>query len=253
TLQAATGMNILSAYSNEINISPTLRKGKEYKDYFDDVSDEQISQIKDALPTIDLLLDNDSMVDSYVEVVNIEIDGVTYEYKEVVTFLNNDLSTSSSYMFYYNDLSSEDEKKNISGLAFVSEEEYYPFFSKEECEVDDDEQEKTRKFVIKKGESSYIKIKEEYSQDEDEIEQELHYEVVEEGKKILDYFIKIEQEDNKDEIQIKLDNKRFKVKRELQDGDLIYSISLKGYESKQKIIFKKEILEDGTIEYNVVS
>lgn len=246
SLQAATGMNMVSAYSRK-NDSLSLRKSKNISTF----NDEQITQIKEILPTIDLLLDNKSTIDSYVEVVNVLIDEINYEYKEVISFIGNDLS-SSSYTLFYNDNSSDDKEKNVSGIAYISEEEYYPFYSSFEEEKEDDEEEKTRKFVITKNESSYIKIKEEFSLEENEMEQELHYEVVEDGVKVLDYKIEIEQEENENEIEIELENKKFKVKRELQEGELIYFVSLKENDNKQKIIFKKETLEDGTFIYNVV-
>ena len=246
SLQAATGMNMVSAYFRK-NDSLSLRKSKNISTF----NDEQITQIKEILPTIDLLLDNKSTIDSYVEVVNVLIDEINYEYKEVISFIGNDLS-SSSYTLFYNDNSSDGKEKNVSGIAYISEEEYYPFYSSFEEEKEDDEEEKTRKFVITKNESSYIKIKEEFSLEENEMEQELHYEVVEDGVKVLDYKIEIEQEENENEIEIELENKKFKVKRELQEGELIYFVSLKENDNKQKIIFKKETLEDGTFIYNVV-
>ena len=237
SLQAVTGMSMLSSYEGTAHINKLIKRSNERSDF----TEEQVTKIKEVLPTVDLLLDNETTFLSHVEEVNVEIDGKLYETKEEITFLNKDLS-SSSYLLCYNIIEEKVED---------DEETYYPFISKEEKEVEDDEVENTRKFMILTGEESYIEIKEEYSYESDEVEQKLHYEVVQDNQKIVDYKIKIENENQENEIKVEIGEMNFKVEREIFEDTYIYKISLKDDETNQMVTLKREILEDGTISYDI--
>ena len=253
SLQAVTGMSMLSSYEGTAHINKLIKRSNERSDF----TEEQVTKIKEVLPTVDLLLDNETTFLSHVEEVNVEIDGKLYETKEEITFLNNDLS-SSSYLLFYNIIEEKveedeeiEENKDMEGIAYIDEETYYPFISKEEKEVEDDEVENTRKFMILTGEKSYIEIKEEYSYESDEVEQKLHYEVVQDNQKIVDYKIKIENENQENEIKVEIGEMNFKVEREIFEDTYIYKISLKDDETNQMVTLKREILEDGTISYDI--
>ena len=203
------------------------------------------------------LINNDLNGYSKNSSLNDIFDGKLYETKEEITFLNNDLS-SSSYLLFYNIIEEKveedeeiEEKKDMEGIAYIDEETYYPFISKEEKEVEDDEVENTRKFMILTGEKSYIEIKEEYSYESDEVEQKLHYEVVQDNQKIVDYKIKIENENQENEIKVEIGEMNFKVEREIFEDTYIYKISLKDDETNQMVTLKREILEDGNISYEI--
>ena len=139
----------------------------------------------------------------------------------------------------------------MEGIAYIDEETYYPFISKEEKEVEEDEVENTRKFMILTGEESYIEIKEEHSYESDEVEQKLHYEVVQDSQKIVDYKIKIENENQENEIKVEIGEMKFKVEREISEDTYIYKISLKDNETNQMVTLKRAILEDGNISYEI--
>ena len=253
SLQAVTGMSMLSSYEGTAHINKLIKRSNERSDF----TEEQVTKIKEVLPTVDLLLDNETTFLSHVEEVNVEIDGKIYETKEEITFLNKDLS-SSSYLLFYNIIEEKveddeeiEEKKDMEGIAYIDEETYYPFISKEEKEVEDDEVENTRKFMILTGEESYIEIKEEHSYESDEVEQKLHYEVVQDSQKIVDYKIKIENENQENEIKVEIGEMNFKVEREIFEDTYIYKISLKDDETNQMVTLKREILEDGNISYEI--
>ena len=91
SLQAVTGMSMLSSYEGTAHINKLIKRSNERSDF----TEEQVTKIKEVLPTVDLLLDNETTFLSHVEEVNVEIDGKIYETKEEITFLNNDLSSSS--------------------------------------------------------------------------------------------------------------------------------------------------------------
>ena len=105
--------------------------------------------------------------------------------------------------------------------------------------------------MILTGEESYIEIKEEYSYESDEVEQKLHYEVVQDSQKIVDYKIKIENENQENEIKVEIGEMKFKVEREIFEDTYIYKISLKDDETNQMVTLKREILEDGNISYEI--
>ena len=253
-MEAVTGLNMINPTSN---VRKAIRRSANKP-----ISEEQQQKIKECLPTVDMLLNNNQTFESVIETVNQEIDGVNYEFKETIKYLNSSLEFDS-YVLYYNnyviDEEDNDEDENevevtskTSGLAFLSDDIYYSFVSKIEKEIEDDETEEERMFLINIDENSYIKIKEEYEVEGNEKEQTLKYLVVENGVTTIDYSIEIEEESNEQSIKLKVGDSKFKVVKETKDDETIYKVSYKDEDTKIVATYKKEIDENGNISFVII-
>ena len=245
-MQAATGLNIASGVSTS---SKMINRS---------FSDQDKNDIKEILPTLDMMFDNNSLFTSTVNEVNVDIDGKNYQYEEVIKYVNSSLEEGSYRLVYNVDENNLEEDQDdgeveqeslVSGLAFIDEAISYPFYSKLEKEIEDDEHEEERSFVINTSETSQIIIKEEYEVEGNETEQELHYIVKENNVITIDYKIELESENNTNEIEIETNNKEFKVKRNVNNGEITYEVSLKDSDSIRKITFKKEVDETGKVTF----
>ena len=245
-MQAATGLNIASGVSTS---SKMINRS---------FSDQDKNDIKEILPTLDMMFDNNSLFTSTINEVNIDIDGKNYQYEEVIKYVNSSLE-EGSYRLVYNidknnlekdqDDGEVEQESLVSGLAFIDESISYPFYSKLEKEIEDDEHEEERIFVINTSETSQIIIKEEFEVEGNETEQELHYIVKENNVTTIDYKIELESENSTNEIEIETNNKEFKVKRNVNNGEITYEVSLKDSSSIHKITFKKEVDETGEVTF----
>ena len=245
-MQAATGLNIASGVSSS---SKMINRS---------FSDQDKNDIKEILPTLDMMFDNNSLFTSTINEVNIDIDGKNYQYEEVIKYVNSSLEEGSYRLVYNIDENNLEEDQDdgeveqeslVSGLAFIDESTSYPFYSKLEKEIEDNEHEEERSFVINTSETSQIIIKEEYEVEGNETEQELHYIVKENNVTTIDYKIELESENNTNEIEIETNNKEFKVKRNVNNGEITYEVSLKDSDSIRKITFKKEVDETGEVTF----
>ena len=241
-MQAATGLNIASGVSTS---SKMINRS---------FSDQDKNDIKEILPTLDMMFDNNSLFTSTINEVNVDIDGKNYQYEEVIKYVDSSLEEGSYRLVYNIDENNLEEDQDdgeveqeslVSGLAFIDESTSYPFYSKLEKEIEDDEHEEERMFVINTSETSQIIIKEEYEVEGNETEQELHYIVKENNVITIDYKIELESENNTNEIEIETNNKEFKVKRNINNGEITYEVSLTDSDAIRKITFKKEVDENG--------
>ena len=298
-MQAVTGLSM-------VNI-PSIPSSKAVLRVQKSISQDEIATIQEALPTIDLLLDNESNFVSNVQIVNAEVDGVTYRYEESIRYWNNEYQ-EASYRLLYNidgeivetptetsseNVSSEselapsdpkarhdedhdddhDEDKgnheeekpsnndldeefkstsSLTGIAYLDETTYVPFYSKVETETEEDETETERHFVLKTGENCLTSIQEELEAEGIEKDHDLRYRVGENGIVTTHYKISIEQEDNQDEIHLKTNGYKYSVKRTSSEEGAFYRVSIKGQGDKLVATFHKETDEEGNVSYNVI-
>lgn len=298
-MQAVTGLSMVN--------TPSIPSSKAVLRARENMSQDEIAAIQEALPTIDLLLDNESNFVSDVQIVNAEVDGVTYRYEESIRYWNNEYQEASYRLLYnidgeivetptetssenvsseselapsdpkarhdedhdddhdedkgnheeekpsHNDLDEEFKStSSLTGIAYLDETTYVPFYSKVETETEEDETETERHFVLKTGENSLISIQEEFESDGSEKEHDLRYRVVENGIVTTHYKISIEQEDNQDEIHLKTNGYKYSVKRTSSEEGAFYRVSIKGQGDKLVATFHKETDEEGNVSYNVI-
>ena len=254
TLQAATSLNLVKSISN-VNKFNLSKKS--------DISENDINEIKEILPQLDLMLENGYTFNSQISEVNKEINNETYKYQEIITFkdLNEEYVT---YNLFYNSPKEikevdDDEieiKQIMNGVATFDNNNYYSFISLSESEKEDDELEDKRIFKINMNNESYIKVEESYEIEGKEIENKFKYTVVENGTKTLEYKVKQEIETNKEKLEYELNDIEYKLVKEF-DKDNNRTIYIIKYENEDldkefKLKFEKIVLENGDVIFNQI-
>ena len=254
TLQAATSLNLVKSISN-VNKFNLSKKS--------DISENDINEIKEILPQLDLMLENGYTFNSQISEVNKEINNETYKYHEIITFkdLNKEYVT---YNLFYNSPKEikevdDDEieiKQVMNGVATFDNNNYYSFISLSESEKEDDELEDKRIFKINMNNESYIKVEESYEIEGKEIENKFKYTVVENGIKTLEYKIKQEIETNKEKLEYELNDIEYKLVKEFdkENNRTLYIIKYENedLDKEFKLKFEKIVLENGEVIFNQI-
>ena len=220
------------------------------------LNDTEINEIKEILPQLDLMLNNGTSFESSLTSKENVIEGVTYQYEEVVTFKDSNL-IDVTYTLIYNantkEFKDDDEKVTITtieGVAKVDDATYLPFVSITKTENEWDESETERTFKVNLNENSYVIVEESHEVEDDEIENEFEYTLINNGRKELEYSIEIEKEGFKDSIEYEVNNKEYELTRV---GDEYYVKIKEGRNFVDYAKFKKIINEDGSVLFELVS
>lgn len=220
------------------------------------LNDTEINEIKEILPQLDLMLNNGTSFESSLTSKENVIEGVTYQYEEVVTFKDSNL-IDVTYTLIYNantkEFKDDDEKvtvTTIEGVAKVDDVTYLPFVSITKTENEWDESETERTFKVNLNENSYVIVEESHEVEDDEIENEFEYTLINNGRKELEYSIEIEKEGFKDSIEYEVNNKEYELTRV---GDEYYVKVKEGRDFVDYAKFKKIINEDGSVIFELVN
>ena len=220
------------------------------------LNDTEINEIKEILPQLDLMLNNGTSFESSLTSKENVIEGVTYQYEEVVTFKDSNL-IDVTYTLIYNantkEFKDDDEKVTITtieGVAKVYDVTYLPFVSITKTENEWDESETERTFKVNLNENSYVIVEESHEVEDDEIENEFEYTLINNGRKELEYSIEIEKEGFKDSIEYEVNNKEYELTRV---GDEYYVKVKEGRNFVDYAKFKKIINEDGSVIFELVN
>ena len=220
------------------------------------LNDTEINEIKEILPQLDLMLNNGTSFESSLTSKENLIEGVTYQYEEVVTFKDSNL-IDVTYTLIYNantkEFKDDDEKvtvTTIEGVAKVDDVTYLPFVSITKTENEWDESETERTFKVNLNENSYVIVEESHEVEDDEIENEFEYTLINNGRKELEYSIEIEKEGFKDSIEYEVNNKEYELTRV---GDEYYVKVKEGRNFVDYAKFKKIINEDGSVIFELVN
>ena len=220
------------------------------------LNDAEINEIKEILPQLDLMLNNGTSFESSLTSKENVIEGVTYQYEEVVTFKDSNL-IDVTYTLIYNantkEFKDDDEKvtvTTIEGVAKVDDVTYLPFVSITKTENEWDESETERTFKVNLNENSYVIVEESHEVEDDEIENEFEYTLINNGRKELEYSIEIEKEGFKDSIEYEVNNKEYELTRV---GDEYYVKVKEGRNFVDYAKFKKIINEDGSVIFELVN
>lgn len=207
-------------------------------------TEAEIQEITQYLEQIDLILMNDNQFKKE----SVTSDREEYAFKEVITF-SDFAGASQSYSLYYsaieeikdvdidddkdddddddrNDRDDKDSdeievKEKVEGIA-VYEDNTYKFQCFTEREEEVGEKEESMTFTLYQDETSYIRVKQELEVEEGETSTEYHYTIVSGGATIYDYVLEYEEEvengKQEKEIELKLNEKLFKIDEEEKDG-----------------------------------
>ena len=220
------------------------------------LNDTEINEIKEILPQLDLMLNNGTSFESSLTSKENVIEGVTYQYEEVVTFKDSNL-IDVTYTLIYNantkEFKDDDEKvtvTTIEGVAKVDDVTYLPFVSITKTENEWDESETERTFKVNLNETSYVIVEESHEVEENETENEFEYTLINNGRKELEYSIEIEKEGFKDSIEYEVNNKEYELTRV---GDEYYVKVKEGRNFVDYAKFKKIINGDGSVIFELVN
>ena len=283
SLQAVTSMSMIDTTQYKINkfnnFNSTYTKFNllKSKNNNNELTESEINDIKNILPTLDLMISNDSSFDSKImsgSFKPIENDETkVFNTKEVITFLTSE-GTKNSYTLFYDaaiknverdqnvkkeksDIDDEKEIKTeekIEGLAFLDESTYFPFVSSVETEIEDDEKEEEREFKIQTATNSYIEVKQEHEIEGNEVETEFEYKIVENGIVTLNYSVEIENEDNQVELGYEINDIEYELTKVNENGEILYKVEYENEKTDKEalIVFKKEVDENGKVKYDIV-
>ena len=275
--QAVTSLSMINSLGSSNGL---VRKAKL-------ISYEEKAKIEQILPTLDLLMNNGMVFESQVVEEVVIFNDVTYNFKETISFVNESLEKSSYTLLYnleeandpsikakndHHDDDEEDEKGHhgdqshennsenctkmdeetkIFGIAMISDEVFYEFVSESEIEEHNNKKEYERTFKIIVGEKDYILVEEENEVKNNKTESSFEYTVVENGTKVLNYSISIENKNNKDVIEYEIDDVEYEIKRTMNEsGEEIYKIEVENEDDSEfVVIYKKVTNEDGSISF----
>lgn len=210
-------------------------------------SEEEISEITGYLEQIDLILSNDE----YFKLESVISDREEYTYKDIISFTNFS-NEKSTYSLYYNaikeDQDIDDEEIEISkeyqGIA-VYEDYTFDFKCEIETEEESDEKEETMSFTLYQNSNSFIRVKQEIEQELDEFSTEYHYSIVDNGNNIYDYYLDFESDyengEEENEIELKLNDKKFKVNSRIENNQTI--LTVKYIDSSNNVSYTLEFVK----------
>lgn len=207
------------------------------------------------LPTIDMLLNNGSIVTSTIDEVETDYNGTIYHFKEVLNYKDHELK-DASYTLIYNketfveeDRDEKEETSILNGIVILSEEERYTFKALNKVETEKNEVEQERYFKINMSETSYVIVEEEFEEERNKTESEFEYTFVNNGKVELNYSISLENKQRYDEIEYEINDVEYEVKKMIKDGEEVYKVKLENDKTDSEYVtfYKKEVLEDGTV------
>lgn len=221
---------------------------------------ETEDEIAQLLPSIDALLNNGTIIKTNIENVKNEINGVTYNFKEVMNYKDANLN-DASYVLYYNktgktisepfDFDKEvTTYEKLEGVVEMESNNFYPFVSRSVTESEDNETETERVLTINIDSDTYVKVVEENEFEGRESEVEFSYTLVDNGRR-LNYSISIENESNQfDEIEYKLNGVEYEVTKVRKDGEIVYRVEKEGRNEIEKVYYyKKIVLDDGNSKF----
>lgn len=245
-IQAISAMNLLKFASTSSSPGSLISN-------FDinvPITNEEKEEIKTMLPTLDLLMNEDEIYTSTVSEVNETINGVTYQFKEELTYLDNSLNTST-FRLYYNVTNEgrferDEYFQTTTGIAMLDENRVYTFSSLSKKEIDDhNEIEIESNFKINTDANSFILIETSSEEEWMESESELEFLFVEKGRRTLNYSLSIENENGRKKVGYEKDNKEYELFVKENKGETYYYVEYENeeghFETEAFLIFKKVI------------
>ena len=250
-IEVLTSLKMVETINNVNNISNAYRGFNNQTTLSDDT-------ILEILPTIDTLLNNGTVVSSTLEEVDTVYDGITYNYKETLTYKDSNLK-DASYTLIYNkehtfteqDENETEETTILKGIAIISENERYSFTSLDKVETEGNEVEEERYLKISLTNNSYVMVEEEFEEERNKSESEFEYTFINNGRIELQYSISLESKLKFDEIEYEINDTEYEIKKTIVDGEEIYRVKLEKDDDYSKAIgvYKKVKLEDGSVTF----
>lgn len=241
--EAVTSVGFLGILNENESAPMALKKNS--------VSDTTVEAIKEYLPAVDAAFNGESQI----AVVDKESDRQEYSKHTVITYLDVNNQEKTIAMYYnetekvnFDDDDDEDEREyRIEGVLLVDGLEYTMLGEKE---LDKDELEINFRYML--DENTYVKVEQEIETGE----QEFEYEIYQNGRKIYEYSLELEN----DEVELKvkdassaLSSLKLEFERVARNGKNYLKCEVEENKTKDTIYFEKVVLDDGSSTYVVVT
>ena len=256
-LQAVTAMNLLNF--NHSSSALTLNAIKT-RDRNRPITEAEKQEIIDMLPTLDLLMMEDQAFTSTISEVNEVINNQTYQFKEVIGYKDNTM-TNSNITLYFNITNSwtrgENFMQSLEGVALSNNDPtHYSFSSLTHHENDRSEIEEERNFRIQTGANSYILVKQESESEWNETENEFEYTIVENGRRVDNYSISIENEWNRKSVSYEVNETEYEMEIIERNGEKYYVVEYENesgwVEAEALLVFRKVVDSNGNARFEEV-
>lgn len=248
-LSALTGAEYLAqTESGATGAAETTRPGV--------ITDADVSGIKDCLNMFDDILAGGGISQNVAE--NTDKDGEFKEYPFVMTVTVG--NTGITAKMYYKEVNTVTETEiddgeeetevstTLSGVMVFDDKEF-EVSGKKEIETEGDEKETSIEFTTKSKANplNYVKIKQSVEVENGAQEVEYEYEIYENGEKVREFKLEIEDENGKTEVSFKMEieNAPEETEYKIIKGDVDGKFKIKYEKGKEKGFITVEAVEGG--------
>ena len=229
-------------------------------DFNTPITSEEKEEIKTILPTLDLLMNENETYTSTISEVNQVVNGVTYQYKEELTYLDNSLNSSTFTLFYnvtnQGNFGRENYFQTSTGVAMLDENRIYTFSSLAKKETEGfGEIEIESNFKINTGENSFILVETSSEKEWMESESELEFLFVENGRRSLNYSLSIENENGRKKFEYEKNNKEYELFVREKNGETYYYVeyeSENGFSETEAFLIFKKVISNNQVSFEEV-
>lgn len=221
-----------------------------------DLSNDEISEIKNALIEVDLLLNNDS---------KLVIEELTSDKEDYLYSLNLSFSMfdkNENFTLYYNEINIKEEnddddldeieiEKEFKGIALYNDNIYdFKYSFEEEKSIDENEQESS--FTLYLNDKSYIRVKQEVEEELNESESSYSYQLVMDNLKVEEFKFKQEKENGKLHVDLIKNDRRYKINYEMVNDEELIRVALKVDKEETAVGYFKRVVNDLNVSYEYV-
>lgn len=223
----------------------TIKKAK--------AQDNLTANISLALPSLDILIDNDFNVDATKteseEGTKYEYNGMNYTVKEVISFVNNDESTSKIEL-YYNYVNEAKEKftENIEGVVKINEVSYVNFTST--ALIENGHSKRDLSLYLGKDSTTSLVISEETIVKEKDVDHHFTYKFRLLGNDVMSYSISLDR--NNTTMSLSVLTAKIELTRKVEGDTTTYTalVTESMTELESTLTFTRTIT-DGNVSYTL--
>lgn len=240
-MRIASGIGLIAKEN-----TPSIKKANDGNKYSADISL--------ALPSLDIVIDNDFTVDSTKteseEGTKYEYNGMEYSYKEVITYKNNDETTSTIELYYNYNNTAQDKKftEDITGVVKINELSYVNFTST--ALIENGHSKRDLSLYLGKESTTSLVISEETLVNDKEVNHRFTYSFRLLGNDIMSYSINLDRSNTV--MSLSLLTAKVELSRKAESGKTTYKAV--ATESITNITFEmsfERTIVDGKVTYSL--
>ena len=226
--------------------SPSIKKANDGNKYSADISL--------ALPSLDIVIDNDFSVDATKteseEGTKYEYNGMSYSFKEVITYRNNDDTTSNIELYYNYNNTAQDKKftEDITGIVKINETNYVNFTST--ALLENGHSKRDLSLYVGKDSTTSLVISEETLVNDKEINHRFVYSFRLLGNDIMSYSINLDRSNTT--MSLSLLTAKVELSRTSESGKTTYkAVATESITSLEFTMTFVRTIVDGNVSYSL--